>query len=333
MDQPFLTYGDVFVARLNATGTALDYSTYLGGTGWEFSEGIATDTAGNVYVTGQTGSQDFPTANALYPDHGGSFDAFVVRIDSPLPTAIGIVNISTRGQISSDTSMHGGFVIRDAEKTVLIRGLGPTLADGGVTGALSDPVLTLYQGQQVIAESDSWIGTGDCDHTDLVPDHGSEPCIMRTLEPGAYTAIVRGADGSSGKAIVSVNDMGGPGSIINLSTRGRVIPGVENLTGGFVIREQNADVLVKALGPTLGDRGVPDILSNPKLTLYSGQTAIATNDSWQGGSCAGSGLEPGYAVEPCIRTTLAPGAYTAIVTSANGSAGTAIVSINAMDDN
>ncbi len=242
------------------------------------------------------------------------------------------INISTRGQIEASNAMHGGFVIRDAAKTVLVKGLGPTLADRGLTGTMSDPVLTLYRGQQVVAESDDWMVTGECGNAELAPDYDREPCVMRTLQPGAYTAVVRGAGGSTGKAIVSVNDMGGDGEIINLSTRGRVVPGVDGLTGGFVIRERNVDVLVKALGPTLGDRGVAETLSDPKLALYFGQSLIATNDDWQRASCAASGMEPDYAVEPCIRATLGPGVYTAIVTSADGSAGTAIVSINTIQD-
>jgi hypothetical protein len=254
----------------------------------------------------------------------------VAKSHSPLPS--GVVNISTRGQVQFDNYLHAGFVIQGGEKTVVVKGLGPTLTDRGVTGALNDPVLTLYSGQRAIAESDGWVISGGCGETGLEPAHGSEPCVLRTLEPGSYTAVVRGAGGTSGKAIVSVNDIGGDGSIVNLSTRGRVIPGVEYLTGGFVITDRSVDVLVKALGPTLIDRGVVDTLSDPKLTLYSGQTVIATNDSWPGGSCVGSGLEPDYVIEPCIRTKLAPGAYTAIVTSTDGSAGTAIVSINTMDD-
>ena len=59
-------YGDAFVAKLNPAGSALVYSTYLGGSGNDASGyGIAVDTSGNAYVTGWTGSTDFPTANPL----------------------------------------------------------------------------------------------------------------------------------------------------------------------------------------------------------------------------------------------------------------------------
>ncbi len=56
---------DAFVTKLNAAGTALVYSTYLGGSGGEQARGIAVDSAGNAYVTGFTGSTDFPVVNAI----------------------------------------------------------------------------------------------------------------------------------------------------------------------------------------------------------------------------------------------------------------------------
>src|SRR5205814_2345623 len=73
---------DVFVAKLNPTGSALLYSTYLGGSGFDEGFDIAVDTAGNAYVTGQTGSSNFPTANPLQPTFGGGFsDAFIAKLN------------------------------------------------------------------------------------------------------------------------------------------------------------------------------------------------------------------------------------------------------------
>jgi hypothetical protein len=70
-----------FVAKLNPAGNALVYSTYLGGNGGDGGYGIAADSAGNAYVTGYTGSTDFPIANPLQPSYGGGQDAFVAKLN------------------------------------------------------------------------------------------------------------------------------------------------------------------------------------------------------------------------------------------------------------
>jgi hypothetical protein len=74
---------DAFVAKLNATGSALLYSTYLGGNSTDFARGIAVDGLGNAYVAGTSGSQNFPTASALQPVYGGLYDAIVAKIADP----------------------------------------------------------------------------------------------------------------------------------------------------------------------------------------------------------------------------------------------------------
>src|SRR5260370_4453309 len=70
-------YIDAFVAKINPSGSALVYSTYLGGSGEDFGHGIAVDSSGNAYVTGLTDSTDFPTMNPLQPTQGSGGDAFV----------------------------------------------------------------------------------------------------------------------------------------------------------------------------------------------------------------------------------------------------------------
>jgi hypothetical protein len=79
----YLTCGDAFVTKLNPTGSGLVYSTYLGGSDNEYSEGIAVDTAGNAYITGTTASVDFPTTPGVFqPNPGGSGDAFVTKLNA-----------------------------------------------------------------------------------------------------------------------------------------------------------------------------------------------------------------------------------------------------------
>jgi len=73
---------DAFVSKLNPTGSALVYSTYLGGNGGDFGSGIAVDSSGNAYVAGATASTNFPTASPFQAALGGGFDAFVTKLNA-----------------------------------------------------------------------------------------------------------------------------------------------------------------------------------------------------------------------------------------------------------
>jgi Bacterial Ig-like domain (group 3)/Beta-propeller repeat len=77
-----VAFETVFVAKINGAGSALVYSTYLGGSENDAGRGISVDSAGNAYVTGSTASPDFPTMHALQPAYGGSGDSFVAEINS-----------------------------------------------------------------------------------------------------------------------------------------------------------------------------------------------------------------------------------------------------------
>ncbi len=75
--------GDVFITKLDAEGSSLVYSTYLGGTGYDYGTSIVVDSSENVYVAGGTVSSDFPTTAAMYENYaGGDYDAFLSKIDA-----------------------------------------------------------------------------------------------------------------------------------------------------------------------------------------------------------------------------------------------------------
>lgn len=83
--------GDIFVTKLNASGSGLTYSTFLGGSGAEFAQGIAIDRFGNVYISGGTNSNDFPTMKALQPRFaGGPSDVVVVKISDPVSFGVDV---------------------------------------------------------------------------------------------------------------------------------------------------------------------------------------------------------------------------------------------------
>ena len=122
-----------------------------------------------------------------------------------------LIAISTRARISNNSTVIGGFVISGTEaQRVIIRGVGPQLADFGVTDPLADPVLTVYSGQTVIGENDDW--TGDVNtvgqSVGLTPFAAAskDAAIVMTLQPGAYTAIVTGK-GATGEVLVEVYEV------------------------------------------------------------------------------------------------------------------------------
>jgi len=130
----------------------------------------------------------------------------VFEVDQP---AVPLANISTRGRVlTGNDVMIGGFIIQgDAPQTVVVRARGPSLVPFGITEPLGDPVLQLYAGQSVIAANDDWgtaANAAQIQASGFAPADPRESAILVTLPPGAYTAIVTGAGGGTGVAIVEV---------------------------------------------------------------------------------------------------------------------------------
>lgn len=123
-----------------------------------------------------------------------------------------LVNLSTRGRIGTgDEVLIGGLIVQGATgKKVIVRALGPSLA-GSVTGALGDPVLEMYNSAgQLLASNDNWSTSpqqAEIVASTMQPARSAESAIVTTLAPGSYTAIVRGANNSSGVGLVEVYDL------------------------------------------------------------------------------------------------------------------------------
>jgi hypothetical protein len=102
--------GDVFVSKLDARGSALLYSTYLGGSRSDWASGIAVDSSGQAYVAGTTGSADFPTtaSTALHPTLAGGSDAFVAQLDSAGGSVLYATYLGGRGSDSAAGIAYGG---------------------------------------------------------------------------------------------------------------------------------------------------------------------------------------------------------------------------------
>ena len=123
-----------------------------------------------------------------------------------------LANTSTRGFVETgDDVLIGGFIIGNGgSDTVVVRAIGPSLADSGVATPLADPTLDLYDANgAVIRSNDDWRDSQESliESTGLAPTNDAESAIIRSLEAGSYTAIVRGKDGGTGVALIEVYNL------------------------------------------------------------------------------------------------------------------------------
>lgn len=290
--------------------------------------GTANITISATDIDNATVAQTFQVTMISYPAH--------------------LANISTRVVVgSNDAALIGGFIVLgNAPKRVAIRAIGPSLTSVGVTNALADPTLELHDAKgAVIATNDNWQNAANAQEVidaGLAPTKPDESVILTTLPAtaagSAYTAIVRGADGTGGTGLVEVYDLGsGPGaSVLNISTRGDVQSGDNVMIGGFIVSGDGTQkVLVRALGPSLAAAGLSDPLGDPTLSLVNGQgTEIDFNDNWMDSpdkaAIEASTIAPTDPKESAVLETLSPGNYTAIVRGAGISTGTGLVEVYAL---
>jgi hypothetical protein len=118
-----------------------------------------------------------------------------------------LANIATRGFVDKgDSVLIGGTIILGSgTTTVLFRAIGPSLADVGITNALQDPTLELHDGQGgIVATNDNWQDTqaAEIQATGIPPSKPLEAAILRDLSPGAYTAVVRGKNNTTGVGLI-----------------------------------------------------------------------------------------------------------------------------------
>jgi hypothetical protein len=253
-----------------------------------------------------------------------------------------MINISTRGKVlAGEDVMIGGFVIEgSAAKTVAIVASGPSLAAFGIANPLANPKITLVRSSDgaTIATNDDWGSAANAAQiaaSGFAPANALEPAILMSLQPGGYTAIVSGAGGETGVALVAVYELDRHDvPLVNISTRGKVLTGDDVMIGGFVIQGSGPqEVAIVVTGPSLAAFGIANPLADPTITLVraSDGAVIAANDNWGSASNApqiqASGFAPSHPLEPAVLVTLQPGAYTAIVSGVGGVTGVALVAV------
>jgi hypothetical protein len=236
----------------------------------------------------------------------------------------------------------GGFIITGtAPKHLLLRAIGPSLTASGVPNALADPVLELHRPGLPTITNDNWRDDSAQEAailaTGLQPTNNFESAIDTTLNPGAYTAVVRGKNNSSGVALIEVYDLSQAvlAKLANISTRAFVSTGDDIVIGGFLLGGSNGNdrIVARGIGPSLTALGVTNVLANPTLELRDSNGALLrANNDWQedpaqAAELTAAGLAPTSNLESGIAATLPPGLYTALLAGLNNGTGVGLVEI------
>jgi PKD repeat protein len=274
-------------------------------------------------------------------------------LTATVPVTVGVsssnlLNVSARLQVGVEdhVAISGFIVAGNGTKRVMLRAIGPSLAQSGIAGTLPDPFLELHDSTgAIIASNDNWQTTqlGGVITEDQVaairastiaPSDPAEAAIIANLNPGSYTAITRSANGGTGVGLAEVYDLdqAALATVSNLSTRGFVQTGANVLIGGFIVGGAEAsNIVLRALGPSLAQAGVAGVLTDPTLELHDENGALlGSNDNWadtQQGAIEETGLAPVDPREAAIQSMLAPGSYTATVAGKDGGVGVGLVEV------
>jgi hypothetical protein len=254
-------------------------------------------------------------------------------------------NISTRGLVQTGNNLViGGLIISGGgPKAIILRALGPTMGRPpfNVPNVLANPVLELHDSTgATIASNDNWASAPNAQaitDSGFAPPDNLESAILTTLDPGNYTAIVRGANNTTGIALFESYDLDltAASKFGNISTRGFVQTNDKIMIAGLIIRGPSPvdTVVIRGLGPTLGQPpfNVPNALADPFLDVRDANgMRVQSNDNWKSTQeldIRATGLAPPNDLESAIYTFLPPGSYTALLSGVNNATGNALVEV------
>lgn len=333
-------------SQLMVVGSA-GTSTF-GGLGVASADGTFSGTLSNGQIAGSIERTTGKVDASFTPSTGTA--ATFAGLNGSFQMNDRLVNLSARAPVGSeDQILISGFYMAGTQsKSVLIRAVGPSLTQFGVSEVLANPQLSLYNDSGVLLTSnDDWDSSGSVGSTGTrvgafsLPSGSKDAALLITLSPGAYTAQVSGV-GGSGVALVEVYDAsplpsGESQRLINLSARGLSGPGEAVLSGGFAVTgNAPKKLLIRGVGPTLTKLGVNGAIPDPFLTVYRDQKPIAKNDNWgnlDSKSISAAAVQVGAfglvagSKDAAMILTLAAGSYTIEVNNLEKDTGVALIEI------
>jgi hypothetical protein len=310
---------------------------------------VANDGKYSVAVTNSSGS--VISANAtLVVTAPGAASLFVSPQGPTAPsTAVPsrLTNLSVRAfSAPGPQVLTAGFVVSGGSKSVLIRGIGPTLTDFGVTGVIADPQLSLFADGNLLQSDSGWGGSAALSNlfaslgAFALPPTSSDSAIFTTLASDSYTAEVASASGASGVALLEIYDADSQsapsGEFVNLSVRSQVNSGDGVLIVGLVVTGNSpVRVLIRAIGPSLSQFGISNPLASPILSLYQGNALLQENSGWGGTDALSAAfsqvgafpLTDPNSLDAAMIATLQPGVYSSVISGADNTTGIALAEI------
>ncbi len=300
-----------------------------------------------------------PATGRVYVANNAS--ASVTVIDEAAATAsmhsARLINISARAQVGTGGNiLIPGFVVSGSgTETLLIRGAGPGLTQFGVSGALAQPSLSVFDSSGTrVASNTGWGTNANPAQIAGVAAQvgafaftvGSADCaLMVSLPAGAYTVQISGVNNTTGVALAEVYEASPGGTrLVNISTRAQVGTGGDIIIAGFVVSGTGSEeLLLRADGPALSQFGVSGVLGQPSMSVFDrAGVAVASNTGWatnpDPGMTAGFAADVGaFPLSPGSSgiassdsaqfVRLPPGAYTMQVSGTNNSTGNALAEI------
>jgi probable HAF family extracellular repeat protein len=375
---PISVHLSVVVA--GATSLGAGYATAVTVTALDSSGNTVTGYGRTVQLTSSDGAAELPGGGALTAGTGTflvtlnttgaqtvtatdaglssiTASVSVTVVPSLAPSLAGrIVNLSARANVGTGGNvLIAGFVINGSgTKSVLLRGIGPTLAldPFDITGALANPQLTLVDsatGAPVVTAT-AWGGSPTLSSVFTqvgafsLAANSADSATLQTLAVGNYTSVISGVNSTTGVALAEIYDAdvtSTQSSLTNISARADVGTGANILIAGFVVEgSKPVKVLLRGVGPTLGLEpfNVPGVLAQPQVLLFnsSGQE-LGGAMGWGGDPTLSAAfaevgafaLPPGSA-DAAIIFTLPAGSYTAQLSGQNGTTGVGLLEVYLM---
>ncbi len=300
-----------------------------------------------VYAVAAADESDGGSYAVIATNAGGSVTSPAVLVNV---LASRIVNLSIRSALSAASpELTVGFFASGSDKLLLVRAVGPALAQFGVSSALARPGLGIYAGQTPLATNEGWdraVNAAQVDATTArvgafsLSAASNDAAVLQSFGSGNYSAVVQSRGGAPGGTVlieIYDADSGGRGRLTNVSALAPVGTGDNILVAGFVLSGNAAKrLLIRAIGPGLISFGRTAALADPQLAVIpaGAQAAIAANDNWGGGEGLSTSFQSVGAFpiaassrDAAVVLSLEPGAYTVQVSGVGGTTGDALVEI------